>query len=294
MVFPLTKKGNAKMRLASFRQGARRSYGLVVPEGIVDLGADGAPDLQAALASMTPEEIRSGTQRSSRLVEQGGFEWLPPIVAPEKILCVGHNYRRHVAEIGAALPNHPSFFVRFPSSQVGHEQPIVRPAASEMYDFEGELAVVIGREARHVAPERALEHVAGYACFAENSVRDFQSHSGQATAGKNFERSGAFGPWLVTTDEVADIADMTLVTRLNGQEVQRSDLDDLIFSIPELIAYASRFTRLKPGDVIVTGTPSGVGSARKPPLWMKAGDVLEVEISKIGVLRNPVVDEMAP
>jgi 2-keto-4-pentenoate hydratase/2-oxohepta-3-ene-1,7-dioic acid hydratase in catechol pathway len=273
------------MRLASFRRGARRSFGAVVPEGIIDLGTDGAPDLQTALGTMTLEDLRSSAQRSSRLLEQGSFEWLPPVVAPEKILCVGHNYRRHVAETGAAVPSHPSFFVRFPSSQVGHEQPIVRPSVSDMYDFEGELAVVIGREARHVAPERALEHVAGYACFAENSVRDFQRHSGQATAGKNFERSGAFGPWIVTADEVADTADMTLVTRLNGNEVQRSGLDDLIFSIPDLIAYASRFTRLKQGDVIVTGTPSGVGSARK------AGDVLEIEISKIGVLRNPVIDE---
>lgn len=281
------------MRLASFRQGERRSFGVVTPEGIIDLGSDGTPDLQTALGSMTPEEIGKSAQRSSRLVKEGDFQWLPPIVAPEKILCVGHNYRRHVAETGAAVPNHPSFFVRFPSSQVGHEQPVMRPSVSDMYDFEGELAVVIGREARHVAPERALEHVAGYTCFAENSVRDFQRHSGQATAGKNFERSGAFGPWIVTADEVGDTADMTLVTRLNGQEVQRSGLDDLIFSIPELIAYASSFTRLMPGDVIVTGTPSGVGLARKPPLWLKAGDVLEIEISKIGVLRNPVIDEKA-
>lgn len=279
------------MRLLSFAYRGRTSFGARTPDGIVDLGTAACPDLRSALARDI--DLRDAASRGTgRLIAEDEITWLPPIPAPNKILCVGYNYRTHLIETNTPLPQYPSMFVRFPDAQVGHGQPVVRPFLSEKFDFEGELAVVIGRAGRHIPEDRAFSHVAGYACFADNSVRDWQRHSGQATPGKNFERSGAFGPCLVTADEVGEIGAQTLITRLNGQEVQRSGIDDLIFSVPALIAYASSFTRLLPGDVIATGTPGGVGSGREPKLWLKPGDDLEIEISGVGVLRNPVIDEV--
>jgi len=180
-------------------------------------------------------------------------------------------------------------FVRFANTLVGHEGEMIRPSVSQSFDFEGELAVIIGRGGRHIAVERALEHVAGYTCFVDGSVRDYQKFS--VTSGKNFPATGPLGPWIVTTDEIADPKRLALVTRLNGQEVQKSGTDLLIHSVPQIIAFCSDFTPLAPGDVIATGTPEGVGHRRTPPLWMKPGDVLEVEISGIGTLRSRVVDE---
>lgn len=279
------------MRLASFESNGQARFGALVDGGLLDLTTSDVPDLRKALTCWDGAEFRRRVERGSP-VDMGVVTWLPPVVAPGKMLCVGYNYRKHLLETGKELPSHPSIFVRFPDAQVGHDQPVIRPRHSTMFDYEGELAVVIGRGGRHIASEDALGHVAGYSCFAENSVRDYQRHTAQATAGKNFEHSGAFGPWLVTADEIPDPAALTLVTRLNGREMQRSGVDDLIFPVSELIAYISRFTRLSTGDVIVTGTPEGVGSARKPPIWMKAGDVLEIEISRIGILRNTVQDEV--
>ena len=277
------------MKLLSFAHEGRTSFGIQTSGGVLDLGTAECPDLRSALAQGL--DLTQAASHSARLRPVDQITWLPPIPAPDKILCVGYNYRTHLVETNTPIPAYPSFFVRFPGSQVGQGQPMVRPLLSEKFDFEGELAVVIGRAGRHIAEAAALSHVAGYACFAENSVRDYQRHSAQATPGKNFEASGAFGPCLVTPDEFGDVGAHILVTRLNGQEMQRSGLDDLIFPVPKLIAYASSFARLLPGDVIVTGTPGGVGSGRKPPVWMKGGDELEVEISGIGVLRNPVIDE---
>ena len=182
-------------------------------------------------------------------------------------------------------------FVRFADSLVGHLEPIVRPPESVQLDYEGELAVVIGRRARRVPRERALEHVAGYSCFNDGSVRDFQRHGPQWTPGKNFRASGAFGPWLVTADEQDDPTRFRLTTRLNGDVMQSESVAELCFDVPALIEYCSTFTQLEPGDVIVTGTPGGVGAGRRPPIWMKDGDVVEVEIDGIGTLHNPVVDE---
>jgi 2-keto-4-pentenoate hydratase/2-oxohepta-3-ene-1,7-dioic acid hydratase in catechol pathway len=179
-------------------------------------------------------------------------------------------------------------FIRFADTLVGHGGELIRPKVSDNFDFEGELALVIGKGGRHIAPDRALEHVAGYTCFVDGSVRDYQKFS--VTSGKNFPGTGPLGPWLVTTDEIPDPGRLTLMTRLNGKEVQRSPTDLLIYSIPQIIAFCSDFTALSPGDVISTGTPEGVGHSRKPPLWMKAGDALEVEITGIGVLRADVVD----
>jgi 2-keto-4-pentenoate hydratase/2-oxohepta-3-ene-1,7-dioic acid hydratase in catechol pathway len=182
-------------------------------------------------------------------------------------------------------------FIRLANTLTGHEGEMIRPAVSQSFDFEGELAVVIARGGRHIPVERALEHVAGYTCFVDGSVRDYQKFS--VTSGKNFPATGPLGPWIVTTDEIDDPRRLMLTTRLNGQEVQKSATDLLIYSVPQIIAFCSQFTPLAPGDVIATGTPEGVGHRRNPPLWMKPGDVLEVEISGIGTLRNRVVDEKA-
>ena len=191
------------------------------------------------------------------------------------------------------VPSRPSLFVRFTGSQVGHDEPVWRPRASAQFDYEAELAVVIGRSARHVPEERAHEFIAGYACFAENSVRDWQKHAAQATPGKNFAASGAFGPWLVTPDEAGPVERMDVIGRLNGREMQRDSAANMIFSVPQIIAYISTFTTLLPGDVIVTGTPAGVGFTRNPPVWLVPGDQFEVEITGVGTLRNPVIDEPA-
>ncbi len=181
--------------------------------------------------------------------------------------------------------------MRLTSTQVGHLQPIIRPNASDHLDFEGELAVIIGKPGRHIAKENALHHVAGYSIYNDASVRDWQRHTTQYTPGKNFPSTGGFGPWMVTTDEIPDPTKLRLTTRLNGDLVQNSGLDDFRFSIPEIIAYLSTFTQLLPGDVIITGTPKGVGAGRTPPLWMKPGDRVEVEITSIGKLVNPVAQE---
>jgi 2-keto-4-pentenoate hydratase/2-oxohepta-3-ene-1,7-dioic acid hydratase in catechol pathway len=177
------------------------------------------------------------------------------------------------------------------SSHVGHLEPMVRPKVSEKFDFEGELAVIIGRGGRHIPLDKALAAIAGYAIYNDGSVRDYQRHTQQYTPGKNFYHSGAFGPWMTTADEIKDPRKLRLTTRLNGEVVQNTLVDDLLFSIEQIIAYVSIFTPLLPGDVIITGTPGGVGGARQPPLWMKPGDTIEVEIDKIGVLRNPIVAE---
>ena len=207
-----------------------------------------------------------------------------------KILCVGVNYRPHIEEMGREIPDFPVVFTRFESSLVGPDEPVIRPQASEQLDFEGELAIIIGKPARHVARADALDYVAGYCCFLDGSVRDWQRHTGQFTAGKNFDRSGAIGP-MVPAADIPDPAALELTTRVNGEIMQQGRIADLVFDIPVLIEYCSTFTELQPGDVIATGTPGGVGAARKPPVWLRDGDLVEVEISGIGVLRNPVRDE---
>lgn len=189
------------------------------------------------------------------------------------------------------VPSNPSVFVRYPNSFVGQGQPVLRPPESEQFDYEAEMAVVIGRGGRRIPEAQAMQHVAGYSCMAENSVRDWQRHSAQATPGKNFYHSGAIGPWLVTADEIGDVGRLEIIGRLNKEVVQRDTLDQLIFSIPRLIAYLSTFTELVPGDVIATGTPAGVGVSRKPQRWLRPGDIFEVEITGLGTLRNPVNDD---
>lgn len=207
-----------------------------------------------------------------------------------KILCVGVNYRPHIEEMGREIPDYPVVFTRFASSLVGPDEAVIRPRASEQFDFEGELAFVIGKKARHVSRDDAFDYVAGYCCFLDGSVRDWQRHTGQFTAGKNFDRSGAIGP-MVTAANVPDPRALELTTRVNGEVMQQGSVADLVFDIPTLIEYCSTFTELQPGDIIATGTPGGVGAARTPPVWLRDGDLVEVDISGIGVLRNPVQDE---
>jgi 2-keto-4-pentenoate hydratase/2-oxohepta-3-ene-1,7-dioic acid hydratase in catechol pathway len=281
------------MRIASFSTNNGTSFGLVVGDGIVDCGRrlGGGIDLMRVLAEggLDRLEACAGEPADYGLDD---VQLLPVIPNPAaKFLCVGLNYTPHIREMGRDVPEHPVIFVRFANSLVGHGQPMVRPSASERFDFEGELAVVIGKPARHVSAANALDHVAGYGCFNDGSVRDFQRHSGQFTPGKNFVASGAFGPWMVTADEAPPAKELTLETRLNGEVVQHESTGQLHFDIATLIAYISIWTELVPGDVIATGTPGGVGAGRKPPLWMQPGDTVEVEITGLGCLRNPVVAE---
>ncbi len=212
-----------------------------------------------------------------------------PVDPLRKIICVGINYRDHAGETKNEEPKNPILFTRTLDSLVAHGEPILRPRVSETFDFEGEIAVIIGRETRHVTVENAISHVFGYCCFMDGSVREYQKHA--LTTGKNFWQSGSIGPWIVTADEIGD-TNLKLETKLNGQTVQSAHLSDLIFNIPQIIAYCSRWTVLRPGDVIATGTPGGVGSRRTPPLWMKSGDEITVKVEKLGRLHNPVAEEV--
>lgn len=278
------------MRAVSFIADGQPSFGVAVDGGIVDAGAriGNVTDLYELIQAGRLEELRTHAevQPDYRLDQ---VRYLPVIANPAaKILCIGINYRPHMLEMGREPPSRPVVFVRFGSSLVGHGEPLVMPAASEQFDFEGELAVIIGKRARHVSRDDALDYVAGFSCFNDGSVRDFQRHSGQFTPGKNFVGSGSFGPWMTTCEDVPDPAALQLTTRLNGEVVQQESTGELLFGIAELIEYITIWTELTPGDVIATGTPGGVGAGRTPPLWMKPGDEVEVDISGIGRLRNNV------
>ena len=285
-----------RVKLATFAILGKVSYGAVVDEGIVDLrrhlGESRYPTLKSVLAAGALDAARAAAERERpdhRLLD---VELRPVIPDATKILCVGLNYHAHRDETGHGDPTaHPAIFIRYADTQVGHGQPLVLPRNAKDFDYEGELAVVIGKRARHVPASRALEYVAGYSCYHDGSLRDWQFHTSQWTPGKNFPGTGGFGPWLVTSDELSDPSKLTLVTRLNGKEMQRAPTDLMIFDVPTIIEYLTGFTELLPGDVIATGTPGGVGFKREPPVFMKAGDVAEVEISGIGMLRNPVVAE---
>ncbi|MBN9089381.1 MAG: fumarylacetoacetate hydrolase family protein [Reyranella sp.] len=276
------------MRLISFRHADASKFGAVVDGGIVDLSARW-PSLRDAIAAKALPSLATSVKGAKPDFALGDVELLPAIPNPDKILCIGLNYASHVGEVGRQLPTVPSVFSRLHNTLVPHGGDIVRPSASTNFDFEGELAVIIGERCRHVPRARALSVIAGYSCFLDVSVRDFQKHS--VTAGKNFPATGPLGPWMVTTDVLPDPQQLTLVTRLNGAEVQRDTTDHMIFDVATIIEYLSTVTWLEPGDVIATGTPDGVGLGRKPPLWMKGGDKLEVEISGIGALQVDVVDE---
>jgi 2-keto-4-pentenoate hydratase/2-oxohepta-3-ene-1,7-dioic acid hydratase in catechol pathway len=280
------------MKLASYIADGLPAFGVVVGDGVVTmnerLGSRFAT-LRDAIAGGAIDEMRRAAQDAKPDHKLAGLSFLPAIPNPEKIMCVGINYKSHAAEHGTEAPKQPNIFTRFVNTLVAHEGEMIRPKVSTNFDFEGELALIIGRPGRHIRQEDALSYVAGYTCFCDATVRDFTKYS--LVASKNFVGSGPLGPWIVTSDEIPDPTLLTLTTRLNGQVMQRSGTDMLIHSIPAIIAFCSMFTPLTPGDVIATGTPDGIGAKRTPPVWMKAGDVLEVEVDRIGTLRNRIADE---
>ena len=281
------------MKLVTFNQSGQQSYGFVDNDTIIDIGqtlGNTHPDLKSLISDDYSKLISSNTDTAPQ-VALSDVQLLPPITNPDKIICVGLNYESHRKETGRPEVEFPTLFTRFANSQIGDGEAMWRPAESTSFDYEGELAVIIGSGGWKIPEDKALEHVAGYSCYNDGSVRDWQRHTSQFTPGKNFRHTGPFGPWLVTTDEIPDPSTLTLTTRLNGEVMQHATTDLLIFTIPVLINYISRFTRLEPGDVIVSGTPGGVGFKRDPQVFMKPGDVVEVEISKIGILKNPIEAE---
>ncbi|HEV1999349.1 MAG TPA: fumarylacetoacetate hydrolase family protein [Xanthobacteraceae bacterium] len=282
------------MKLASFVIHGRTSFGAVTDGGIVDLAKRGRflrlLDVLHA-GALTELQAEAANKPDYKLSD---VTLLPPVPAPEKIICVGVNYANRNEEYkdGSEPPKYPSLFLRFPSSFVGHDQPVVRPKISEQLDYEGEIVLIIGREGRHVPRERALEHIAGVTLGNEGTIRDWLRHGKfNVTQGKNFDRTGSLGPWMVTADEIAWAKPLRLTTRVNGETRQDDTTENLIFDFPFLIAYITTFTTLKPGDVILTGTPTGAGARFDPPRWLKPGDVVEVAVPQIGTLRNKVIDE---
>ena len=281
------------MRVISFEHRGAPSFGVLTDAGVVDAGARLAgefPDLREVLRAEALGRLSELANLEADIPKED-ITYLPVVPNASKILCVGINYLSHIKETGRDVPEYPVLFTRFADSVVGHNCPMIRPRVSTDFDYEGELAVIIGKRARHVPRTEAMSYVAGYSCFNEGSIRDFQYHTIQFTAGKNFYKSGGFGPWMVTSDEQPDPETFHLQTRLNGEVLQDAPVSDLCFNIPQLIEYCSSWTPLEPGDVIVTGTPGGVGRVRKPPIWMKPGDVAEIDIKGVGVLRNTIVDE---
>jgi 2-keto-4-pentenoate hydratase/2-oxohepta-3-ene-1,7-dioic acid hydratase in catechol pathway len=283
------------MKFLSFRTDSGPSWGLANGDRVTDLGRryPQLASLRAALGSGEWEALRrawDGKDAADYALDEIRFE--PVVPDAEKIICIGLNYEDHRIESKRDKASYPTIFARTADSQVGNGAPLLLPPESDMLDFEGELAVIIGTECRRVPVERAMDVVVGYACYNDASVRDYQRHTSQFHPGKNWPATGGFGPQMVTCDEIEDLRRLTIQTRLNGEVVQEGTLDQLIFSVPELIAYCSTWTVLRPGDVIVTGTPSGVGAARQPPLWMKDGDVVEVDIPNVGLLRNRVEREV--
>jgi 2-keto-4-pentenoate hydratase/2-oxohepta-3-ene-1,7-dioic acid hydratase in catechol pathway len=283
------------MKIASFFNQGVPTYGIVDGDQVIDLQslkADLGYDLKAAITHGLLPQLTANSLATLPRLALSDVTFMPVIPNPGKVLCIGINYATHVRETGRDMPTYPMIFTRFADSQTAHMQPIVRPKASRKLDFEGELAIVIGKQARHIKAENALDYVAGYACYNDGSVRDWQKHTIQFVPGKNFPQTGGFGPWLVTADEIPDPQALELTTRLNGEVMQHTPTSDMIFDVRALIEYCTTFTELAPGDVIVSGTTGGVGAFREPPVWMKPGDVVDVEISGLGILRNTITDEI--
>jgi 2-keto-4-pentenoate hydratase/2-oxohepta-3-ene-1,7-dioic acid hydratase in catechol pathway len=272
---------------------ARARAGWLAPDSVVAFLAAGA-DARAFAEECLAEVARADAAELVRhgvLASASDVEWLPTLLGAERFVCVGRNYLEHVQEAGAAVPEYPVLFPRYWSSVVGHEQPLVRPAVSTEFDFEGELVAVIGRACRYVPRDRALDVVGGYTILQEGSIRDWQLRAPTQMAGKNFTATGSLGPWLVTSDELSDPSALHVTTRVNGETMQDADTSGMLYDVPFLIEYLTQFMPLAPGDVIATGTPPGVGFARRPPVFLRAGDRVEVEIPGLGTLANPVVDE---
>jgi 2-keto-4-pentenoate hydratase/2-oxohepta-3-ene-1,7-dioic acid hydratase in catechol pathway len=282
------------MKLLSFQIGGETSFGLVQGDRVVDLkrrlGGRFA-DLLAVLQAGALEELEpfAGGETDYALSD---ITFLPVIPNPGKIICIGVNYETHRTEVGRDPSKKPMVFARFTDSQIGHQQPLLAPPESITFDYEGEIAIIIGKAGRRISQADSWSHIAGYAPYNDATIREWQGHTPQWVPGKNFYQTGGFGPWMATRGEIADNAELHLYTRVNGMEVQRATSHQMIFSIPEIVEYCSTFTPLNPGDVIVTGTPGGVGNRREPKLFIKDGDLVEVEITEVGTLVNPVKAEV--
>lgn len=284
------------MKLIAFRQNGQNCLGAVQGEEVVNLTAAGGPAsldeaLAAGVAGMAA--LDAAMQKSQERLPLASIkEFLPPVLAPGKAIAVGLNYVDHAAEGNHDVPTFPVLFSRYPTSWVGHDQPIIHPKVTKALDYEGEMVIVIGKSGRYIAKDDALAHVAGYSIFNEGSVRDYQMRTHQWTIGKNFDRSGSFGPWMVTADELpAGAKGLRLQTILNGKVMQDANTDDMIFDVATLVSICSEAFELQPGDIIISGTPSGVGGAQKPPVFLLPGDVCQVSIEGIGVLTNTVEAE---
>lgn len=285
------------MRFVSFEQQGQASYGVWQDESVW-LQAPAAfvaqyPDLKSVIAAGQLDALAAAAREAGQAVQASQARLLPVIPNPGKVFCVGLNYKTHVAEMKRADSEHPAIFTRFADSLSAHGAPLPKPQATQRFDFEGELAVIIGEGGRNIRQADAWKHIAGYACFNDGTARDWQRHTHQWTPGKNFPATGPLGPFMATREAIPDVNQLTLETRLNGQVMQHASVADLIFTLPVIIEYLSGFTQLSPGDVIATGTPGGVGDKREPAVYMKAGDVIEVEITGLGTLRNVVVDATA-
>jgi 2-keto-4-pentenoate hydratase/2-oxohepta-3-ene-1,7-dioic acid hydratase in catechol pathway len=295
------------MRVFSFEKNGKSAIGVVVepertqyvdlvsintalPADMTDLMS--FPDWQTTI-SLGLKSVLASSVRASVIKQMSSVKYLPVVPRPPKVICLGLNYADHAKEGGNAPPEYPSFFMRSAISQVAHQQNIVRPKASHKLDFEAELAVIIGTKARHLTPSNALNCIAGYSCYNDGSIRDYQRKTNQWTIGKNFDATGGFGPWLVTADEVpAGAAGLRIQSRLNGKVMQDANTKDFLFDIVKSLCIITECITLEPGDVIITGTPAGVGYARTPPVWMVPGDVCEIDIEGVGVLSNSIADEI--
>lgn len=277
------------MRWLSFEVAGRESFGFLGEDDVLtDVGARGGfPDLKAAIAADALAQLAADVGNDR--IPLSDIRYLPTIPNPDKVLCVGLNYRAHQEETGRGGEGVPTIFTRFAASQMGHLEPMVRPRESATLDYEGEIAMIIGRPGRRIARADALSHVAGFSIYNDGSVREYQRQTSQFTPGKNFSATGGFGPWMMTLDEIGDLDDMEITTRLNGEVMQNARASLLVHGFAELIEFCSTFTELVPGDVIVTGTPGGVGAARTPPVFMDDGDSIEIEVKPIGRLVNPVI-----
>jgi 2-keto-4-pentenoate hydratase/2-oxohepta-3-ene-1,7-dioic acid hydratase in catechol pathway len=280
------------MRWLSFVRDDAVTFGYVVSsgDGVVDVGrrSDFA-DLKGAIAADALTDLAASLGDEAD-VPLNGLAYAPTITNPSKILCVGLNYKAHQEETGRGGEDNPTIFVRFANAQMGHLQPMLKPAESDRLDYEGEIAMIIGKPGRRISQANAMDHVAGFGIYNDGSVRDYQRHTSQFTPGKNFTGTGGFGPWMMTIDEIGDLEKMEITTRLNGEVMQNATADLMVFGFAELIEYCSIFTELEAGDVIVTGTPGGVGSARKPPVFMFEGDTIEIEVKPIGTLSNKIAN----
>ena len=277
------------MRWLSFISEGRSSFGFIEEENVVDLGAMcNLPDLKSALQSGSLDFLQQVLYDRAPRISLQAIEYLPPIPNPSKVLCVGLNYLEHQEETGQTGGDQPTLFIRFGEAQIGHNGTMLRPRESNSLDFEGEIAIVVGVRGRRIPLEKCLDHVFGFSCYNDGSVREYQRHSSQFTPGKNFTQTGGFGPWIMSAEAIGSLEDMELLTHVNGELVQHAWSSDMVFDFASILNYCSTFIALEPGDVIVTGTPGGVGAQRNPPLFLDEGDVVSVTVRPIGTLTNTV------